>query len=493
AGAPPEPRSDVYALGRLLMTAIRSAPQVVPRDLQAIVDRAMSARPEARYPHAGALADDLARWLDGLPVEAYVYTPRELVLRLVHAWRVPLAAGSAVALVAIALLALAGVRTARERDRALSAEARLTSTAAALYADRAASALLLDHRGEAEQAARSSSELVDAAVARGVLAAFGAPQPLVRGEVRPLPCPDVLLHDAEGTVCATPGGLEVHGRDARTLSLPATDAARSGDMLAVLADDALHLVRPGGGPWSLRTAGASGLVSGAPGVYVDRTVVSTLTPGLPAVAPCPGTASVDTAAVGPDGRWWVVCDTGSVVEGRGEDVREVGRVGPVGKVVALALCPDAACLLLGTLRGRLVRVDLRTGREDRRLETGLEAIAELVVAPDGAHALAVDQRGATVLWRPDGAGHLGRTAASGVRHARWVDASTLELVTDALETWTVHPQARPYGWNEDGGIGALAVSPDGSTLAVGVGPHVVLRRLPDGAPLRASSLHGRVV
>jgi serine/threonine-protein kinase len=42
----------------------------IPRDLETIVAVAMSKRPGQRYPSAGALADDLRRWLDGEPIRA---------------------------------------------------------------------------------------------------------------------------------------------------------------------------------------------------------------------------------------------------------------------------------------------------------------------------------------------------------------------------------------------------------------------------------------
>lgn len=62
-------RADVYALGAILRQMCGESG--VPRAVRAIVSRAMLPAREGRYADAGALAREIARWLDGLPVEAY--------------------------------------------------------------------------------------------------------------------------------------------------------------------------------------------------------------------------------------------------------------------------------------------------------------------------------------------------------------------------------------------------------------------------------------
>ncbi len=71
-------RTDIFSLGRLLQailsptkytTAIR-----VPRALRAIYEKAAAESPSERYASVSALAEDISRFLDGMPVSAYAET-----------------------------------------------------------------------------------------------------------------------------------------------------------------------------------------------------------------------------------------------------------------------------------------------------------------------------------------------------------------------------------------------------------------------------------
>ena len=73
-------RSDVYALGAMLRFLLRD--DKTPRPLRAIVARAMDQDPARRYADAGALADDVLRFLDGEPVSAY----RENAIEVAARW-----------------------------------------------------------------------------------------------------------------------------------------------------------------------------------------------------------------------------------------------------------------------------------------------------------------------------------------------------------------------------------------------------------------------
>src|SRR5262245_32090489 len=128
-GKPADERADVYAIGALLyhllcgqapyaestsgeiLEAVRRAPPVplaerqpgAPRDLIAIVARAMARDPADRYPSGRELADDLRRFQSGQLVGAHHYSLRQLLRRWLRRHR------TAVAVAGVALLALAVV------------------------------------------------------------------------------------------------------------------------------------------------------------------------------------------------------------------------------------------------------------------------------------------------------------------------------------------------------------------------------------------------
>ena len=132
-------RSDVYALGLTLfeLVALRPAyderdrnklvkqvttgdpPRLrklrrdAPRDLVTIVEKAIDKDPARRYQTAGALADDLQRFLDGRPITARRASPAEKLSR--WARRNPMLAAAA-AVVVLALTAGTTVSYLKYRD-----------------------------------------------------------------------------------------------------------------------------------------------------------------------------------------------------------------------------------------------------------------------------------------------------------------------------------------------------------------------------------------
>ena len=97
-GAIPTHADDVFALGVLLKTLLRDPHP----DLAAIISRATAAEPEARYPSAAALGDDLRAWLETRPVAARTherfYRASKFVER--RRWAVGAAAAALVAVLA---------------------------------------------------------------------------------------------------------------------------------------------------------------------------------------------------------------------------------------------------------------------------------------------------------------------------------------------------------------------------------------------------------
>lgn len=126
------PAADVYSLGAILFDLftgrppflgehalavikqaadkpapkLRSLAPTLDRDLETICAKCLERDPKARYRSAGALADDLERWLEGRPIVARPVSPPVRVWR----WskRNPKLAGSLAAAVVLGLLGLGG-------------------------------------------------------------------------------------------------------------------------------------------------------------------------------------------------------------------------------------------------------------------------------------------------------------------------------------------------------------------------------------------------
>jgi hypothetical protein len=146
-GTPITPRTDVYQLGAVLYELLAGSPPFghpagsmhdfetavlseepeplsgsLRGDLDAIVSKALRKSPDARYPSARELADDVRRHLTGHPVHArrqsYVYRAHRFVFR--H--RLGLAIGTGILLLLAASIIAVGVERVRAR-RALAASA----------------------------------------------------------------------------------------------------------------------------------------------------------------------------------------------------------------------------------------------------------------------------------------------------------------------------------------------------------------------------------
>jgi tetratricopeptide (TPR) repeat protein len=139
AGAPPYKGANAY---EVMEKVLKAPPQPlaeravgIPKDLLAIVDKAMAREPADRYANAKQLAEDLKRFERGQLVAAHAYSRRELVRRWLarHRAAVAVAAMALVAVgVAVTLLVRAEIRerVAREQrsaDFAATANAQLAA------------------------------------------------------------------------------------------------------------------------------------------------------------------------------------------------------------------------------------------------------------------------------------------------------------------------------------------------------------------------------
>jgi WD40 repeat protein len=188
AGEAVDERADVYALGAILYHVISGAiphegktldemvsrviggdirPLVervpeVPRDLAAIVSKAMARDPAKRYPNAQGFADDLRRFSTGQLVASHSYGTGELVRRWLkqHRGAVMVAAAALLVLSVFGTLAIRNIIIARGEATASREEAR--HRLAASYIDRAGNELVHD------QAARSLAYTIAAAQVSGL-------------------------------------------------------------------------------------------------------------------------------------------------------------------------------------------------------------------------------------------------------------------------------------------------------------------------------------
>ena len=125
AGTPPHHgTSATEVIDKTARQDVRPLAEVAagaPPELVAIVEKALEFEPDRRYPNAGALGEDLRRFLDGQLVAAHRYTRRQHVVRFARRHRAPLGV-AAFALVAVAVLGWIGVsRIIVERDVARDA------------------------------------------------------------------------------------------------------------------------------------------------------------------------------------------------------------------------------------------------------------------------------------------------------------------------------------------------------------------------------------
>jgi WD40 repeat protein len=415
AGGGATAASDVWALGLILAEVLLGQPpdpaearrggvlplgDAVPADLRAIVARCLRPAPDARYPDASALADDLARFLDGRLVRAHDYTAGELFGRWIERNRVALAVAAVGAVVVAALAGVAAVRVVAERDAALSAER------AAVAAQRAAEvnyaeALALAARTAAARGARPEAEVLAAAAltlaelpeARGVLAAFGA-APRPAWQPAPLGTCEGRWTPGQGRtgLCTTARAVSLLDggqvrwrvdRDVAAAGFLGTDVIASGrGNLAIVLDGATGApVRP---PFPI--VSGDGVQSGRFGALVVSThffqVVSDRGAAAPAYHPCGDAPVVGSVEVG-GGRWILACDVGQLktFDARSGETTPIDASGFVhrGPFRQVDLAPDGG-IAIGTDQGE---VTVLVDGEPRFVAQVRETVTALRFTPDG--------------------------------------------------------------------------------------------------------------
>ncbi|MFO0888291.1 MAG: serine/threonine-protein kinase [Isosphaeraceae bacterium] len=455
-----DPRTDVYSLGltlyelltlrpafntpdrsRLIQSIANDSPprprsviHDVPRDLERVVRKAIEKEPGHRYPSAGGLADDLQRFLDGLPVAARPINP----LRRGWSWcrRHKGTAGSIAAVVLASAAGVGGIirgerlRTASEALRASDAEAarqNIQHQSLLLRIERA--------RTSPHQAGwfDEAWELVKEAAA---IRADGAIRDEAAALMSGLDVDAGNSHLIEDFGAAT----VAFNKDGSQLLMSGLDPGDGRELRAKLWDantkQAKIVGRPGSGPVVFRDRTPLQFIADpSTGLAVWDLARDQLATGLD-----PDDAAVAVAAFSADG---ATVAASIMPKGREEivrvwDVATGNRLRDFPKASALAFSPDGCLVGLGHFDGRVSAHSLRTGDVVAEFRLGRNRVESVAFGPD-------PNRG-----------------PAGIRN--WLMAAGGEGGT--LVIWDL--AARERRANCPGsvlGIYALAFSPDGTTLA----------------------------
>lgn len=534
------PAADVYALGVILyelltgrapydgptdvevlrqavegrMTPPRGLRPDVPRDLEAICLRATARTPANRYRTAIDFADDLRRFLDGLPTLA---RPLGALGRAARWLRRNDQAVALVVVSTIALIFLAfGVwRTSQTRrlisDKEIAARQEAERTRADQlrhYVRHVRDAFLSWRAGDSEQMAESLQSARGAASQISDASSFAAGylSQAARAQKLAVPCSSGTI----SVVARSPDGARVvTGHPDGTLAVWETSSGALRATVQAHTGRVTHIAFLSGG---------SGVVT-AGGERVARAWVFTpaggLTPG-PALPPL--TEPIAALASSRDGtRLYLASAAGELLCcAGGPGFARRWATSTAGPVVALAVSPDGATLATATASGPVrlwntetaapcgeisnpgvtsiltfapagpdgwhlfvadrtvgtIRVFDRAGREVRKLIGHAAPVQTLDVTPDGKALVSGDADGCVRVWDP-GTGSPRAVLWAHERPVRGVQASSdgRTLVTGAEDgLWKLWDLSDPTGFSvrgTDRAVTAIAIDPDSRGYSVG--------------------------
>jgi WD40 repeat protein/serine/threonine protein kinase/tetratricopeptide (TPR) repeat protein len=528
-----DPRSDVYSLGatlyelltlrppfrepnrvKLIEQVLRQDPtpprqldRRIPRDLETIVLKAMAREPSRRYATAGALAEDLDRFLAGRPIRARRVSPWE------QAWRWSRRNPGLAALSAALLLALAGGTIAASL---LAARATSQARKAGLEADRA-NRLAADLKAALDRSNRLSDEreasLKESHRHLAALHFERGQADCERGEVGPgllrlvEAWRSAVAADDQAWQHAARAGLAAWlGHHARlegvfTHSRPVHGVAFSPDGKTILTgceDNVARLWDAAGRPIGepLRHQGRVLSVAFSPDGRVALTGSEDGTArlwdansGRPIGRPLTHPNVVNAVAFSPDGRTVLTgCDDGTARLWDATTGRPIGRPWMhQGEVNAVAFSPDGRTALTGSYDKTARLWDAATGRPMGRALSHGDRVLAVAVSPDGKSLLTGSHDKTARLWdaatgRPIGSPWMHQGAVNAVAFSpdgKMALTGGDDTMARLWDTATGRPIGRAM--SHQGPIGAAAFGPDGRMILTGSDDATA--RLWDAAPV----------
>jgi WD40 repeat protein len=500
-------RSDVYSLGLTLyeLVALRPAFEAsdrhaliervlheeperlkrraagVPRDLETIIAKASAREPAGRYATAGALAEDLRRFVEDRPIRARRAGLAERAWRWCR--RNPVVAGLAaavaisliVAALSAAVIAMQYSRIARQEAQAKEKEARAKEELeTSLYFNRIA----LAHRELSADNLGRALELLDQ-----------CPEGLRQWEWHYLErlCrldPVVFRNEAEvHSVAFSPDGerLAAAGGD-RTIKVR---NSRTGEVLQTLDTQNDHVQSVAFHPGGNHVAAAC----------ADRQVKIWDLTTEKVVFARPGTGGSsdigvsDPVAFSPDGRLLATEFEGAVYVWDWRNHRRLHVLpGHLNMRITIAFSPDGRRLASGSFSGDIMIWDAETGERLYTLSGHRDPVSALAFSPDGRRLVSASVDRHLIVWDA--------TTGSEVRRFRGHDGYILGVAfsLDGLRLASVGEDKtvrlwEAAGWREvlslrghTGMSQCVAFSPDGMRLA-SAGRDATIR-LWDATPLR---------